>query len=108
MTIDFSQPVAFPNGRQLEDDVIDIALQLVLNRTAGVTDAIDGNDVSFLSSFPYLAPPHQPAPSDFPSTGGRSALDGSTSSLYLVLAAAGGIAVMAAGGLVLAGRRVRN
>jgi hypothetical protein len=32
VTIDFSQPVQFPNGRQLEDDVIDAALGVVLNR----------------------------------------------------------------------------
>ncbi|MCH8814464.1 MAG: DUF4331 family protein [Chloroflexi bacterium] len=109
VTIDFSQPVVFPNGRQLEDDVIDVALQLVLNRTVGVTDAIDGNDVSFSSSFPYLAPPHQPAPVDLPPTGGQPGPDdGVASSLYLVLAAAGGITIMAAGGVVLAGRRVRS
>ncbi|TMB71159.1 MAG: DUF4331 domain-containing protein [Chloroflexi bacterium] len=59
--IDFSQPVQFTNGRQLTDDVIDTALKLVLNRTAGITDAISGNDVAFLSTFPYFAPPHQPA-----------------------------------------------
>ena len=108
VTIDFSQPVVFPNGRQLDDDVIDVALQLVLNRTAGVTDAIDGNDVSFSSSFPYLAPPHQPAPGDFPPTGGQPGPDSGVGSLYLVLAAAGGIAIMAAGGLVLVGRRARS
>ena len=61
VTIDFSKPVDFPNlnGRTLTDDVIDIALALVLNRTVG--DAIDANDVPFLSTFPFLAPPHQPA-----------------------------------------------
>ena len=61
VTIDFSKPVDFPNlnGRTLTDDVIDIALALVLDRTVG--DAIDANDVPFLDSFPYLAPPHQPA-----------------------------------------------
>ena len=47
VTIDFSAPVVFPNGRQLSDDVIDVALGIVLNRggAAGVSDAIDGNDV---------------------------------------------------------------
>ena len=60
VTIDFSKPVDFPNvnGRKLTDDVIDIALALVLNRSVG--DAVDGNDVPFLTTFPYLAPPHQP------------------------------------------------
>ena len=66
VTIDFSQPVGFTNGRTLTDDVIDVALALVLNRTVG--DAVDGNDVSFLSTFPYLAPPHQPAPAAAPAT----------------------------------------
>jgi hypothetical protein len=58
---------AFPfNGRALEDDVVDITLQLLagslltgtgsLNSTLG--DGVDGNDVPFLESFPYLAVPH--------------------------------------------------
>ncbi|HEX2897817.1 MAG TPA: DUF4331 family protein [candidate division Zixibacteria bacterium] len=61
VTIDFSQPVQFPNGRRLEDDVIDAALGLVLNRGdvlgggPGVSDAIDSNDKAFLGVFPYLA-----------------------------------------------------
>ena len=63
VTIDFSQPVAFPNGRQLGDDVIDAALGIVLNRggSAGVSDAVDANDRAFSSAFPYLAAPWQPA-----------------------------------------------
>lgn len=62
--VDFTKAVAFPNGRRLEDDVVDIALGLVLNRDliAGgqpeVPDDIDANDVPFLSTFPYLAAPH--------------------------------------------------
>ena len=64
VTIDFSQPVQFPNGRRLQDDVIDAALGLVLNRGnilgggPGVPDDIDANDVGFSGSFPYLASPH--------------------------------------------------
>lgn len=59
VSIDFSQPVAFPNGRQLADDVIDAALGIVLNRggAAGVSDAVDANDRAFLGTFPYLAAP---------------------------------------------------
>ena len=60
VTIDFSADVAFPNGRQLTDDVIDTALGLILNNAA-VGDAIDGNDLPFLDAFPYLAAPQQPA-----------------------------------------------
>lgn len=57
VTIDFSQPVQFPNGRRLEDDVIDVALGVVLNRggSAGIADAVNGNDKTFLTTFPYLA-----------------------------------------------------
>ena len=60
VTIDFSQPVQFPNGRQLSDDVIDAALGVVLNRggAAGIGDGVNGNDVAFSNNFPYLAAPH--------------------------------------------------
>lgn len=67
VTIDFSAPLAFPNGRRLEDDVIDAALGIVLNRGggAGVSDGINGNDVAFLPTFPYLAADNvAPAPAD--------------------------------------------
>lgn len=47
----------FPNGRQLEDDVIDAELDL-LTGGATTSDCIDNNDVPFSSAFPYLAPPH--------------------------------------------------
>ncbi len=66
VTVDTSKPIQFPNGRRLTDDVVDAALGLVLNRGnvlgggPGVGDGIDGNDVPFLATFPYLAPPHQP------------------------------------------------
>ena len=56
--------------------MIDTALKLVLNRTAGITDAISGNDVAFLSTFPYFAPPHQPAAAQAtatPTTGATAA-----------------------------------
>lgn len=66
VSIDFSKPVQFPNGRRLQDDVIDAALGLVLNRGnvlgggAGVGDGIGANDVAFGNTFPYLAAPHLP------------------------------------------------
>jgi len=58
----------FPNGRRLNDDVVDIALRVV----AGVLldsahangpngqlgDGVQQNDVAFQSSFPFLAAPH--------------------------------------------------
>jgi hypothetical protein len=55
LTIDTAAPTAYPNGRALEDDVIDISLGLVFGEG---TDEVNANDVSFLDEFPYLAPPH--------------------------------------------------
>jgi hypothetical protein len=51
----------FPNGRRLEDDVVDIELQVVAGFLKGnkvpLGDGVDRNDKPFLSAFPYLAPP---------------------------------------------------
>jgi hypothetical protein len=55
VTIDFSQPLVFPNGRGPDDEVIDPVLSLVLNRN--VSDAV-GNDNTTLSTFPYLGVPN--------------------------------------------------
>jgi hypothetical protein len=60
-------PQGFPNGRRLQDDIIDVALRVVegvlLHQNEPTSDALgDGvglNDVSFRSSFPYLALPHR-------------------------------------------------
>jgi hypothetical protein len=65
----------FPNGRRLGDDVIDIELRAIaqgygtfLNGAFGlpnltpnnmVGDGVDGNDVPFSNTFPYVADPHQ-------------------------------------------------
>lgn len=60
VSISFASAVAFPNGRQLADDVIDPVLGLVLNRGnplgggGGVSDGI-ANDSTFIITFPYLA-----------------------------------------------------
>jgi hypothetical protein len=53
----------FPNGRRLTDDVVDITLQaaagvLLGAKVAVLSDAVNQNDVSFRTSFPYLAQPH--------------------------------------------------
>jgi Domain of unknown function (DUF4331) len=51
-------------GRALADDVIDVELTLIFGGPAGsanpglTSDRVNGNDKSFLSSFPYLAKPH--------------------------------------------------
>jgi len=60
VNVDFSQPVVFPNGRQLSDDAIDLTFGIVMNRggAEGVSDGIDANDKVFLSAFPYMAEPH--------------------------------------------------
>ena len=53
----------FPNGRRLEDDVIDIAERAVAGKLTGnpvadaLGDGVDGNDVPFLSTFPYQNDP---------------------------------------------------
>lgn len=59
----------FPNGRRLGDDVIDIALRAVAGGTPftpdfnhapnnALGDGVSGNDVPFLTTFPYLGHPH--------------------------------------------------
>jgi hypothetical protein len=51
----------FPNGRRLEDDVVDIELQVVAGFLKGnkvpLGDGVDKNDKEFLSFFPYLPNP---------------------------------------------------
>lgn len=59
----------FPNGRRVGDDVLDIVLQAAAGATPltpafmrspnnGLGDAVDRNDVPYLTSFPYLGIPH--------------------------------------------------
>ena len=59
----------FPNGRRVGDDVLDIVLQAAagatpltpaFNRSPNNTlgDGVNGNDVPYLRSFPYLGVPH--------------------------------------------------
>ena len=52
----------FPNGRRLGDDVVDISLRVVGGFLKGhklpLGDGVDQNDKPFLTSFPYVAPPH--------------------------------------------------
>jgi hypothetical protein len=56
----------FPNGRRLEDDVVDISIQAVegavrtgkLVEALATGDGVAANDKAFSTSFPYLALPH--------------------------------------------------
>jgi len=55
----------FPNGRRLEDDVIDVELGLIFGVfgpavPALQSDGVDANDVAFGGAFPYLAAPNAP------------------------------------------------
>jgi hypothetical protein len=55
---DPEQPDGYPNGREPDDDVIDILLSLVVGTPVG--DSVGSNDLAFPTDFPYFAPPHQP------------------------------------------------
>jgi hypothetical protein len=63
----------FPNGRRLEDDVVDIAERAVAGKLKGhpagdlLGDGVDGNDVANLSAFPYENDP----PSGFDNAKGQ-------------------------------------
>ncbi|GJM10113.1 MAG: hypothetical protein DHS20C11_23890 [Lysobacteraceae bacterium] len=59
LKIDFSAEDGYPNGRRLEDDVVDTLFFFIFNQTS-VPDGVDANDKAFLDHFPYLAAPHQP------------------------------------------------
>lgn len=74
LTINTTPASGYLNGRDLDDDVIDLTLQSVYSTNGGVsyclgtnaaaiestilTDHIDANDKSFLTTFPYLAAPN--------------------------------------------------
>ena len=51
----------YPNGRRLEDDVIDISERAVggvlIGHSLPLGDGVDGNDVPYLAIFPYQADP---------------------------------------------------
>ena len=51
----------WPNGRRLEDDVIDIAERAVggalIGHSLPLGDGVNGNDVSYMNTFPYAADP---------------------------------------------------
>lgn len=64
LKIDTGAGAGFPNGRALEDPVIDVTLAVVLLDLSvhSATDLVGvnptANDVAFEATFPYLAPAH--------------------------------------------------
>ena len=53
----------FPNGRRLQDDVVDIILGIIAGGT--LSDNANANDINggvFGAAFPYVLPPQQPFP----------------------------------------------
>lgn len=58
-TLDLTRAGGFLNGRRPEDDVIDVLLQAA-SRGAVAGDRVDANDVTYLTDFPFFAPPHGP------------------------------------------------
>ena len=68
LTADFSKPIGYLSGRDLDDDVIDISLQAITGNNA-IGDGVNANDKAFSSAFPYLAAPHGAAAPAAPNTG---------------------------------------
>lgn len=62
LTFDLGSATAgWPNGRKLEDDVVDTALQVIFEDGTGTLgDNVDANDVPFETVFPYLGKTQQP------------------------------------------------
>ena len=71
----------FPNGRRLDDDIVDIALRVVMgvllpdhdSDADSLGDGVAANDVSFNAEFPYVAYPHSGSdrtPTEEAETGG--------------------------------------
>lgn len=72
LQINLNAPASFPNGRRLEDSVVDITLAaLLLDLTKhpattflGIPLNPPANDRPFLAAFPFLAPPQGTPPID--------------------------------------------
>lgn len=70
LTINLAQPSGFPNGRRLQDPVIDITLAAIfLDLRVHAPDTLArlplnpaANDVPFRTQFPYIAPPQGAPP----------------------------------------------
>lgn len=61
LRLNTAAPSGFPNGRRLQDDVVDIILGIIVSGT--LSDNANANDLNggvFGTTFPYILPPHQP------------------------------------------------
>lgn len=76
LTLDVTLPTGWPNGRKLDDDVIDTALSVLFEGAVG--DNVSANDVVFESTFPYLGLTHQPTPRSGAAAAQDTNLDDST------------------------------
>jgi hypothetical protein len=79
LTVDFSKPIGYLNGRGLADDVIDISLQAITGSPT-IGDGVPKNDNAFSASFPYLAAPNGSAPGA-PNTGSSTVTTADSSDL---------------------------
>jgi hypothetical protein len=63
LKIDLSKPDGFPNGRRLQDRVLDIEIQLISGNNS-FTDGTGPQQAAkvYLTTFPYLGPPCQATP----------------------------------------------
>jgi hypothetical protein len=64
LRVDLGQASGFPNGRKLDEDVVDVELKLLLCTLgspavfpAGIPDGPTGNEIAFKAAFPYVAAP---------------------------------------------------
>lgn len=61
LRVDLAIDSGFPNGRRLATDVSDVLISLIVagDPAAGFGDNVDGNDVPFLTEFPFVGVPHE-------------------------------------------------
>lgn len=97
LTIDLNMPVGYLNGRDLDDDVIDISLQAITGNNS-IGDGVNANDKAFSGTFPYLAAPHGQAAPGAPNTGSGLAAtpDGSDGIGWTLPAGLAGAAILLA------------
>lgn len=55
-----SNYAGFPNGRRFGDDTVNTLLFFIGNQNPAIQEAVKQNDVPLGTTFPFVAPPHQP------------------------------------------------